>query len=82
MTSGLVVKERADQIDARTSHAIVAAQLRGETRAAGRDTSTKVRAIAQELSAIDLEPDVEELARRYNASETKVPSWMLERAHG
>lgn len=81
MSSGLVVKQSAQQIDERTSHAIVAAQLRGEAREEAVDPRSTVRAVAKELEAIDLDPDLDELGRRYRASETTIPTWLRERGH-
>lgn len=82
MSSGYVVKQSADEIDESTSHAIVAAQLRGEARDEAVDPPSIVEAVATELEAIDLDPDIEELERRYNAGETTIPSWLLDGAAG
>lgn len=79
MTNGSIVMESDDRIDTRTSHAIAAAQLRGEARVAGRGPRTVVRAIAVELEALGLRPNLSELARRYQAGETELPIWMRER---
>lgn len=81
MSTGSMVKNN-ERVDHRTSHAIAAAQLRGEAKAAGRSTRIVVRSVATELACLGLEPDVDELARRYNAGDTRVPSWMLERPAG
>ena len=81
MSTGSMVRND-ERIDERTSHAIAAAQLRGEARAEGLSTRLVVWSVADELSRIGLEPDVDELARRYNAGETRVPSWMREREAG
>jgi hypothetical protein len=81
MSTGSVVKN-AERIDDRTSHAIAAAQLRGEAKAEGLSTHMVVRTIAGEIADLGLEPDVRELARRYNAGDTKIPSWMREREAG
>ncbi len=78
MSTGSLVKDD-ERIDDRTSHAIAAAQLRGEAKAEGLSTRLVVRSIADEIADLGLEPDVRELARRYNAGETKIPSWMRER---
>ena len=78
MSTGSMVRND-ERIDERTSHAIAAAQLRGEARAEGLSTRLVVWSVADELSRIGLVPDVDELARRYNAGETRVPSWMRER---
>lgn len=79
MTNGSIVLESDEQIDSRTSHAIVAAQLRGESRVAGRSPRAVVHAIAEELQGLGLRPNLRELARRYQAGETKLPTWMRER---
>lgn len=78
MSTGSVVTND-ERIDGRTARAIVAAQLRGEARAAGQSTRLVVKSVAAELADLGLEPDVRELARRYNAGETRIPSWMRER---
>jgi hypothetical protein len=81
MSTGSMVKDDA-RIDEDTAHAIAAAQLRGEAKASGLDTRLVVWSVADELSHLGLEPDVDELARRYNAGETRIPSWMRQRAAG
>jgi hypothetical protein len=81
MSTGSMVKNE-QRIDERTSHAIAAAQLRGEARATGLSTRLVVWSVADELAGLGLEPDVDELARRYNAGDTRVPSWMREREAG
>ena len=78
MSTGSVVKTD-ERLDGRTSHAIAAAQLRGEAKAEGLSTRLVVWSIAEEISDLGLEPDVDELSRRYNAGETRIPSWMRER---
>jgi hypothetical protein len=80
MTTGSIVLESPEQIDERTSHAIAAAQLRGEARASRRDRRSVVRAIATELEDIGLRPNHPELARRYQVGETTLPSWVREDA--
>lgn len=74
MTNRSIVLENS--IDSRTSHAIAAAQLRGETRASGRGPRAMVRAIAAELKGLGLRPDPEEIARRYQVGETRLPAWL------
>jgi hypothetical protein len=81
MSTGSVVKND-ERVDDRTSHAIAAAQLRGEAKAEGLSTRLVVWSVAEEIAGIGLEPDVDELARRYNAGETTVPSWMRQREAG
>lgn len=78
MNTGSVVKDER-RADGRTSHAIVAAQLRGEAKAAGLSTRLVVWSIAHELEDLGLEPDVDELSRRYNAGEPTIASWMRQR---
>lgn len=60
-----IVLDGADNIDTRTSHAIAAAQMRGEARAPRRNPREVVRAIAEELRRLGLRPNLQELARRY-----------------
>lgn len=67
MTFENIVLERGEEIDTRTSHAIAAAQMRGEARAPGRNPRQVVPAIAKELSRLGLRPNLRELARRYGA---------------
>lgn len=81
MNTGSVVKDEA-RVDERTSHEIAAAQLRGEAKAAGLGNRLVVWSVAEELADLGLEPDVQELARRYNAGETRIPSWMRQREAG
>lgn len=76
MTTGSIVLESTEQIDERTSHAIAAAQLRGEARASRRDRRSIVRAIAAELEDLGLRPNHRELARRYQVGETRLPTWV------
>lgn len=52
---------------------VVAAQLRGEARAAGRPAEAVGAAVAAELEAIGLEPDPAELHRRYEEVDPDVP---------
>ena len=77
MSTGSMVKSD-ERLDERTSHAVAAAQLRGEAKAEGLSTRLLVWSVADELANLGLEPDVDELARRYNAGETQIPSWMRE----
>lgn len=79
MSNESIVMETGEQIDAPTSHAIAAAQLRAEARTVGKGPQTIVRAIAAELEGLGLRPNLRELARRYRAGETKFPTWMRER---
>ena len=81
MSTGSMVKS-GERIDDHASHAIAAAQLRGEAKAAGLRTQLVVWSVAEELAGLGFEPDLDELSRRYNAGETRVPSWMREREAG
>jgi len=76
MSTGSIVQESADEIDTDTSHAIAAAQLRGESRVESAEPRVVVRAIAEELEGIGLHPDVPELERRYEAGDPELPSFM------
>ena len=79
MTNANIVLDSAERIDERTSHAIAAAQLRGEARAPGGRPREMVRGIAVELERLGLRPNVPELARRYNAGRTRLPAWLADR---
>lgn len=76
MTTGSIVLENAARIDERTSHAIAAAQLKGEARSRGRRPREVVRSVARELEHLGLRPNLPELARRYRAGETRLPDWL------
>ena len=76
MTIGSVVNE---DIDEPTAHAVVAAQVRGEVRVEGAAPETVVRSIAGELEQMGLEPNIDELRRRYHSGDTKVPESLIER---
>lgn len=76
MSTGSIVLDRMDRFDMDTAHAIAAAQLRGEARARGRRPREVVRSIATELEHLGLRPNVPELAARYRANETRLPSWL------
>ena len=76
MTIGSVVTE---DIDEPTTHAVVAAPVRGEARVEGQAPETVVRSIATELEQLGLEPDLPELRRRYHSGDTKVPQTLLDR---
>lgn len=78
MTYENIVLESGDQIDSRTSHAIAAAQLRGEARARGRNPLQVVRAIAVELKGLGLRPNLRELSRRYDVGESTPFTWQRE----
>lgn len=54
-------------------HEVVAAQLRGEAKAAGRGPDAVVAAVAEELEGIGLEPNPAELHRRYEEIDPDVP---------
>ncbi len=77
MNTGSMIKDES-RVDEDTSHEIAAAQLRGEAKAEGQSTRDMVSSVADELSGLGLEPDEKELARRYNAGDTRIPTWMRE----
>jgi hypothetical protein len=54
-------------------HEVVAAQLRGEAKAAGRGPDAVVAAVAEEIEGIGLEPNPAELHRRYEEIDPDVP---------
>ena len=54
-------------------HEVVAAQLRGETKAAGEGPDAVVAAVAAELEEIGLQPDASELHRRYEEIDPDIP---------
>ena len=54
-------------------HEVVAAQLRGEAKAAGQGPDAVVAAVAAELEDIGLEPDPSELHRRYEEVDPEIP---------
>ena len=79
MTTGSIVREKAERIDGRTSHALAAAQLEGEARAKGRRPREVVRSVAAEIEHLGLRPNLPELVRRYRAGETRLPTWLARR---
>ena len=76
MTVGSVVTQ---EIDERTTHAVVAAQLRGEAKVDAENPEAVVSSIAAELQGLGLEPDVDELNRRYHIGQTTVPDSLRQR---
>ncbi|SDP08639.1 hypothetical protein SAMN04489867_1379 [Pedococcus dokdonensis] len=54
-------------------HEVVAAQLRGEAKTAGQSPEAVVAAVAAELEDIGLEPDADELHRRYEEIDPDIP---------
>ena len=54
-------------------HEVVAAQLRGEAKAAGQGPEAVVAAVTGELEGIGLEPNSEELHRRYEEIDPDIP---------
>ena len=54
-------------------HEVVAAQLRGEAKAAGQGAEAVVAAVAKELEGIGLEPNPAELHRRYEEIDPDIP---------
>ena len=61
------------ELDERTRHEIVAAQLRGEEKASGQAPAEVIESVAQELRAIGVEPDQDQLQRRYAAIDPDLP---------
>ncbi|MEO5983337.1 MAG: hypothetical protein ABIQ13_13585 [Pedococcus sp.] len=76
MSVGSVVTQ---EIDERTAHAVVAAQVRGENKVDAEDADAVVHSIATELEQIGLDPDVGELERRYHGGDTRVPESLRQR---
>ena len=73
MSDSFEVGRPHGDVDDETRHAIVAAQLRGEEKAAGRDPQAVIESVASELRAIGVEPDDAELQRRYAAIDPDLP---------
>jgi hypothetical protein len=76
MPESFDVAEPADgaaELDDKTRHAVVAAQLRGEAKAEGQGPEAVMAAVAEELEELGLKPDEGELHRRYEESEVEVP---------
>ncbi len=78
MTTGSIVLDHPDDIDENTSHALAAAQLKGESRASGRHPKQVVRSIATEIERLGLRPNLPELVRRYRAGEARLPRWLAD----
>jgi hypothetical protein len=62
-----------DELSEQKRHEVVAAQLRGEAKAAGGDPDAVVASVAAELESIGLQPDAGELHRRYEEIDPDVP---------
>lgn len=73
MTEGFEVGHASGELDDETRHALVAAQLRGEEKAKGRDPEAVIAAVAEEIRGLGLEPDQQELERRYAAIDPDLP---------
>ena len=54
-------------------HEVVAAQLRGEAKAAGQGPEAVVAAVAAEIQDLGLDPDASELHRRYEEVDPDIP---------
>lgn len=79
MSEGNVVQlERNHRLGQDTAHAVVAAQLRGESRTRDAAPEVVVAAVAHEIEALGLEADRTELAERYGQP-TGVPDGIAER---
>jgi len=73
MAEGFEVGHARGELDDETRHALVAAQLRGEEKAKGRDPEAVIAAVAEEIRGLGLEPDQQELERRYAAIDPDLP---------
>jgi hypothetical protein len=76
MPDNFDVAESADgaaELDDRTQHEVVAAQLRGEAKAQGQGPEAMAASVADELEELGLNPDEAELRRRYQGVEAAVP---------
>jgi hypothetical protein len=76
MPDSLDVAEPADEgaeLDEKTRHEVVAAQLRGEAKAEGQGTEAVMAAVAEELADLGLKPDEGELHRRYDEVQAELP---------
>ena len=62
-----------DELTDEQRHEVVAAQLRGEAKAAGDGADAVVAAVAAELEEIGLQPDPSELHRRYEQIDPDLP---------
>ena len=62
-----------DELTDEQRHEVVAAQLRGEAKAAGQGPEAVVAAVAAELEELGLEPDPSELHRRYEEIDPDIP---------
>ena len=62
-----------DGLTLEQQHEVVAAQLRGEAKAAGQAPEAVVASVAAELEEIGLEPDPSELHRRYEEIDPDLP---------
>jgi hypothetical protein len=62
-----------DGLSVEQQHEVVAAQLRGEAKAAGQPPEAVVASVAAELEEIGLEPDASELHRRYEEIDPEIP---------
>jgi hypothetical protein len=73
MAEGFEVGHASGELDDETRHALVAAQLRGEEKAKGREPEAVIAAVAEEIRGLGLEPDQQELERRYAAIDPDLP---------
>lgn len=75
MSNGTVVKLAPEEtLDGTTSHAVVAAQLRGEARAQDEDDTTALDAVVHEIENLGLVADRPELRRRYDTAIRTAPA--------
>jgi len=81
MSHGSVVQlEPQDRLSPHTSHALVAAQLRGESRCRDSGPEAVVDAVAEEIEQLGLVPDREELNHRYGRPSGVSPTLLNLRA--
>jgi hypothetical protein len=67
MSERSVVKlEPHHRLGSESAHAVVAAQLRGESKAQDEEPGAVVAAVAREIEDLGLEPDRDELRDRYD----------------
>ena len=79
MSEGNVVQlERNHRLGQDAAHAVVAAQLRGESRTRDASPEAVVAAVAQEIEDLGLEADRAELVQRYGQPDG-VPEGIAER---
>ncbi|WP_270887801.1 hypothetical protein [Pedococcus sp. 5OH_020] len=76
MSDSFQVAEPAEgegELDEQRRHEMVAAQLRGEAKAAGQPPEAVEASVAEELEGLGLEPNEQELGRRYEEVDPDLP---------